>query len=127
SPNTQPYTLSLHDALPILEALLLRRKIPARCACPLQNGGGAAGDLLLNFPGVAGAKEFREIALTALGDDLGNLRVHDVLVAREIVPGAQDAERSRESRPVFHVREQEGIGGPGVMRVVDHEILFRDT
>src|SRR5712691_8348155 len=99
---------------------------PALRLAALSRTAAPRGALLLNFPCVAGKKEFREIALTAFGDDLGNLRIHDVLVAREIVPGAEDADRSGETGTVFHVREQEGIGGPGVMRVVDHEILFRD-
>jgi len=44
---------------------------------------------LTNLPGVAGAKEFGEIAGAALGNDVLDLLVHGVFIAREVVPRAR--------------------------------------
>ena len=82
---------------------------------------------LLYFPGVTRAEEFGKIAWAALGDDVLDLLVHHIFVAREIIPRAKNADRSGEARAVLHVREQEGVGGPRVMRVVDHEIALGDA
>src|SRR5713226_9268289 len=83
--------------------------------------------ILLYFPSVAGAKEFAEVAAAALGDNVFDLLVHHVFVAREIVPGAKNADGRWEARPMLHVREQEGVGRPRVVRVMHHEIALRET
>ena len=41
---------------------------------------------------MSGAKEFGEIAGAALGNDVFDLLVHGVLVTREIIPGAENAD-----------------------------------
>src|SRR2546426_10133040 len=81
----------------------------------------------LHYPGVAGAKKFRDIARAAFGDDVANLMIHQILVARNIVLGAQHANGRREARPLLHVGEHEGIGGAGMLFVVHQQILFRDA
>ena len=82
---------------------------------------------LLHFPGVAGAEQFREIAGAALGDDVLDLLVHHVFVAREIVPIAENADRGREARPRLHVREEERVERTRMMRIVDDEVGFADA
>lgn len=59
--------------------------------------------------------------------DFHDLIVDDVLLARQIVPGAEDVSGSEDAGAVLHVREQEGVVRPQVMRVVDEEIGFGDT
>src|SRR5260370_6568192 len=81
----------------------------------------------LHYPGVTGAKKFRDIARAALGDDVANLMIHQILIARNIIPRAKHANRCRESRALLHVREHEGIARAGMFLVVDQEILFRDA
>ncbi len=83
-------------------------------------GGGG----LANLPGVAGAEKFGEIAGAALGDDVFDLVVHDVFVAREVVPGAQNADGGGEAGAMLHVREQESVRGARVVRVMDDEVGF---
>src|SRR5712691_9984537 len=73
----------------------------------------------LHYPGVAGAKKFRDIARAALGDDVANLMIHQILVARDIVPRAKHADGRRESRPLLHVRQHEGITRARMFLVVD--------
>src|SRR5690242_18771052 len=51
--------------------------------------------VLLHFPDVAGAEELVQVAGTFLGDDFLNLILHDVFVARQIIPSAEDADGSR--------------------------------
>ena len=58
---------------------------------------------------------------------VANLLIDDVFVAWKIVPGAQNAYRSREAFAVLHVREEEGVGRARVMRVVDDEVAFGDA
>src|SRR5260370_32541942 len=82
---------------------------------------------LLYFPGVARPKKLTEVAGTALGEDVLDLLVHHVFVAGKIVPSAKNADRRGEARPVLHVRKQEGVGSPRVVRVVHHEIALRNA
>src|SRR6266850_1185105 len=82
---------------------------------------------LLHFPGVAGAKQLGEVARTAFGDDGLDLFIHDVFVAGNITPGAEDADGRGEIWAAFHVGELEGVGGKRVMRVVDDGIGFGDA
>src|SRR5271156_21971 len=96
-------------------------------AAGAQERGTGRKPVLLYFPGVAGLEELVEVAGAALGDYVLKLLGHYVFVAGEVVPGAEDADGSRESGPVLHVREQEGVGGPGVVRVVYDEIGFADA
>ena len=59
---------------------------------------------LAYFPSVAGAQELGKVPGAALGNYVLDLLVHHVFVAREIIPGAQNADRSGEAGPVLHVR-----------------------
>src|SRR5271169_3755871 len=68
---------------------------------------GRLPERLLHFPGVAGAEKFIQTPWTFLCDHFLNLLVDDVFVARQIVPGTENADGSGESRAMFHVREQE--------------------
>ena len=81
----------------------------------------------LNFPDVAATEEFVEVPGAFLLDDAGDLVVDHVFVARQIVPGAQNADGSWETGTAFHVREQESVGRARVMRVVDDEVGFGDA
>src|SRR5258708_12149520 len=65
---------------------------------------------LLYFPDVAAAEQLVEVSGTFLLDDAGDLFVDHVFVAREGVPGAQNADGVREARAVLHMGEQEGGG-----------------
>src|SRR6266852_9069805 len=82
---------------------------------------------LFYFPDVAGAEQFCEVARALFGGDFVELVVDDVFEAREVVPGAEDADRCRKSGAIFHMRKQEGVGRTRVMRVVDDEIGFADA
>src|SRR5437773_6710 len=84
----------------------------------------AANQRLLYFPGVAGAQQLPKVAGAALGDDVLDLLVHDVFVARKIIPGPENADRGGEAWPVLHVREQEGVRRTRVVRVVHREIAL---
>src|SRR5260370_12347703 len=88
---------------------------------------GSAPRASLHYPGVAGAKKFRDITRAALGDHVANLMIHQILIARNIVPRAKHTNRCRESRALLHVREHERIRGTRMLLVVDQEILFRDA
>src|ERR1700675_685135 len=83
--------------------------------------------LRMYFPGVAGAKQFGEVALAALGLDVADLVGDEVFVARDVVPGAKDADGSGEAGTLLHVREEEGVGGARMFLVVNEKILFRDA
>ena len=74
------------------------------------------------MPSVASAKKLGKVAGAALGDDVFNLLIHDVFIAREIVPGAQDADWGREAGTMLHVRVQESLGRARVVRVVHDEV-----
>src|SRR6202050_399780 len=82
---------------------------------------------LADFPGVAGVQELTEVARTAFGDHVFDLLIHYVFVAREVVPGAEDSDGRRETRAKLHVREQEGVRGPRVVRVVDNQVGLSDA
>ena len=58
---------------------------------------------LLHFPGVASAKKFGEVASTALRDDVLDLLVHHVFVARYVAPRSENADGRWEIRAVLHV------------------------
>lgn len=60
-------------------------------------------------PGIAATQEFGEVAGTASGFDVGDLLGHDIFIARQVVPCAQDADRSRKAFTMLHVRKQESI------------------
>src|SRR6266852_6240001 len=83
--------------------------------------------LLFYFPDVAGAEELFQVAWAFFGGDFVKLVVDDVLEAGQIIPGAQYAYRCRKSGTIFHMRKQERVGGPRVMRVMDHQIGFADA
>ena len=59
--------------------------------------------------------------------DFLHLLVDHIFVARQIVPGAQNADRSGEAGASFHVRKQESVGGPRVMSIVNDQVGFRDA
>src|ERR1700730_1595672 len=82
---------------------------------------------LLHFPGVAGVKQLVEITGAALGDYVFNLLVHDVLIARQIIPRAENAQGRGESWAVLHVGEQKSVGRPGMVRVMHDEVGFGDA
>src|SRR5215813_6270338 len=81
--------------------------------------GRSDGAVLLNLPGVAGSEKLGEIAGAAFGDDVFDLLIHDCLVGRKIVPCAKNSDRSGKPGTMLHVREQEGVGGARVMRVMN--------
>src|SRR5580700_6862281 len=57
-----------------------------------------------DFPYVASAEKFCDIAFAALGLHFLNLCGDNILVAREMFPRAQDADRSGEAGQISHVR-----------------------
>src|SRR5260221_1500182 len=75
---------------------------------------------LAHFPGVARVQEFVQVAWTTLGDDVLYLLVHDVFVARQIVPRAKHADWRGEAGAMLHVREQKGIRRTRMMRVMNN-------
>src|SRR6266436_8633822 len=81
---------------------------------------------LLHFPGVTSAKKFAEVAPPALGDDVLDLLVHHIFIARQIIPGAKNSDGCGETGPMFHVGEQEGVGRPWMVGVVHYEVALRD-
>src|ERR1700737_628578 len=81
----------------------------------------------LNFPSIASVEKFVEVTSATLGDDIFDLLIHHVFVTRQVVPGTQHADRSWETRAVFHMREEESVGWTRVMRVMNHEVRFRDA
>src|SRR5258708_10379715 len=82
---------------------------------------------LLYFPGVARAKKLGEVAATALGDDVFDLLVHHVFVARHIAPRAENSDGRGEIRAVLHVRELEGVCRTRMVRVVNDQIRLGDA
>src|SRR5262249_31042090 len=77
---------------------------------------------LFYFPGLAGAEKLVEVAGAALSDDVLDLLIHYILVARQVVPGAEHADGRGESGPMLHVREKKSVGGTRVMRVVHDKV-----
>src|SRR5271163_1121157 len=61
---------------------------------------------LFHFPGVSRTQQFSQVARTTFGNDGGNLFVYDVFITREVIPGAQHADRRWEPGAVLHVRKQ---------------------
>src|SRR5712692_11663585 len=82
---------------------------------------------LLYFPGVARAKKLGEVAATALGDDVFDLLVHHVFVARHIAPRAENSDGRWEIRAVLHVRKLESVGGARMMGIVNDQIRRGDA
>src|SRR5260221_5725583 len=82
---------------------------------------------LLYFPDVAAAEQLVEVSGAFLLDDAGDLFVDHVFVAREVVPGAQNADGGREAGAVLHMGEQEGVGRARVVRIVDDQVGFGDA
>ncbi len=77
---------------------------------------------LFYFPGVAGTEELREIAWSTLGNNVLNLLVHDVFIARKVVPCAKHANRRWEAGTMLHMRKQESIGRARMMRIMNNQI-----
>src|ERR1700682_3963091 len=71
-----------------------------------------------HFPGIAGMQEFVQVARATLGNYVFDLLIHHVLIAGQVVPGAKHADGCWESGTMLHVRKQEGVRRPGMMRVV---------
>jgi len=59
-----------------------------------------------------------QVTGTALGDDVFDLLIHDVFIARQIVPRAEHADGGGESGAMLHVRKQESVRGARMVRVV---------
>src|SRR5271155_679252 len=65
---------------------------------------------LADFPGVAGAEEFVQVARAALGDYVFDLLVQNFFVTRLVVPVAQDADGGGEAFALFHLCQGESVG-----------------
>ena len=63
------------------------------CRAPTEENIALGAD----FPGVAGAEELGQIAFAFFGLNVADLLRDYVLVARDVVPGAQDADGSGEA------------------------------
>src|SRR5580700_2079128 len=100
------------------------KKAPSAMAEDAMQENFCGVKLRVNFPGISGAEKFCKIALAALGLHLVNLICDDVLVAWQILPGAQDPDRCRETRALLHVREEESVRRARVMLVVNEQIFF---
>src|SRR5437879_12147291 len=87
----------------------------------------AANQRLLYFPGVAGAQEFAEVAGAALGNNVFDLLIHQVFIARHVAPRTKNTDGSWEIRPVLHVGELKGICRPRMMRIVNDQVRLRDA
>src|SRR5258708_34605077 len=71
---------------------------------------------LLYFPDVAAPEQLVEVSGAFLLDDAGDLFVDHVFVAREVVPGAQNADGGREAGAALNMGEPEGVGPARVLR-----------
>src|SRR5258708_37977381 len=87
---------------------------------------GGSGKLF-HFPGVARAKELSEIAAAALGDDVFDLLVHHVFVARHVAPRAENHDGRWEVRALLHVRELKGVCRARMVRIVNDHIRLGDA
>ncbi len=56
-----------------------------------------------------------------------NLVVDQVFVARDVVPGAEDADGSGEAGQLLHLRQQESVGRVRMLFVVDEQIALGDA
>ena len=74
-----------------------------------------------------GVQELVDVANAALGGDLANLGIDQVLVTRHIVPAAQDADGGGEAGQLFHLSQQECVGRVAIFLVVDEKVLLRDA
>src|SRR5579862_9324350 len=83
--------------------------------------------LRADFPGIAGAEELFQIAFAAAFLHVANLLGDDVLVARDVIPGAEDSDGSGEAGTLLHVAEEKGVSGTRMMLVVDEKIFFGDA
>src|SRR6202022_531146 len=97
---------------------------PSQPGCHPESRFSSLQEELAHFPGVAGVQDFVQIAWAALSNDILYLLVHDVFVARQVVPCAKYTNGGREAGAMLHVREQEGVGRTRMMRVVNDEIRF---
>ena len=77
---------------------------------------------LFHFPCVARPEKLREIARPTLRDNVLDLLIHDVFVARKIVPRAKHADGRGETWAMLHVRKQEGVGRARVMSVMHNQV-----
>src|SRR5262249_15706553 len=77
---------------------------------------------LLHFPDVAAAQQLVQVSGPFLLDDVVHLLVHDVLITRQVVPSAEQSDGRRETGPPLHVRKQERVGRPRMVRVVHNQI-----
>src|SRR6266851_2917736 len=85
---------------------------------------------LLHFPSVARAKKFGQVAGTALGDDVLDLLVHHIFVAREIIPRAKNADRRGEARAVFDLHDVLAAGialGQGEPRPIVEDVAVLEN
>ena len=89
--------------------------------------GASSSRDLFHFPGIAGAKKFRQIASAPLGDNIVYLLIHYVFIARHVTPGAEDADGRRKVRAVLHVRELESVRGTGMVGIVNDQIRLGDA
>src|SRR5207244_12542556 len=64
---------------------------------PLLRAVHAGSSVLFYFPDVPGTHMLVQVAGAALGDDFLNLVLHDIFVARQIIPSPQNADRDRKS------------------------------
>ena len=69
------------------------------CRAPTEENIALGAD----FPGVAGAEELGQVAFAFFGLDVANLLSDYVFVARNVVPGAQDADGGGKAGAMFHV------------------------
>src|SRR5437879_13764827 len=72
----------------------------------------AANQRLLYFPGVAGAQEFAEVAGAALGNNVSDLLIHQVFIARHVAPRTKNTDGRWEIRALRHAGELKGERWP---------------
>ena len=69
----------------------------------------------------------REELLRRVAERVKKIVNYHVFVARQVIPRAENADRCREPRAMLHVREQEGVRRPRVMRIVNDEVGLGDA
>src|SRR5436190_206933 len=61
----------------------------------------AANQRLLYFPGIAGAQKLAKVAGTALGNNVFDLLIHQVFIARHVAPRTKNTDGRWEIRAVL--------------------------
>ena len=87
----------------------------------------AANQRLLHFPGVAGAQKLAEVAGATLGDDVFDLLIHQVFIARHVAPRTKNTDGRWEIRAVLHMGELKSVRWPRMVFVVNDQVRLRDA